>query len=135
MSFFEPPSTDPTYLSRSGDEVEGLLRQFYQSEMPDPWPPFRWPEEKQPPAAPPRWRGWILFRSRLALAASVSLLVAGHVILAHSSPADDAARDAVTSGRHEDVAKIPSDTRHRGSTLPPGQLSDSQTRPMGRSGK
>ena len=50
-------------------ELDGLLRAYYQAEMPNPWPEWR------PPAAGSRRRP--LAKSRLALAASLVLLTAG----------------------------------------------------------
>lgn len=65
-----------------GDELDHLLRSFFRAEMPNPWPPL---EEQEYPAVlsvrPPQ-RGQSPVRGRLALAASVALLVAGSFFLA-----------------------------------------------------
>jgi hypothetical protein len=56
-------------------EVDALLSAFFRAEMPDPWPTFQAPAPPVvplPPRRPPTWPRW---RSRLALAASVALLV------------------------------------------------------------
>jgi hypothetical protein len=92
MSLFEQPSVDPAGVSRWGDEIDVLLRQYFQAEMPDPWPKLTPPEKRSPALAPPRWRGWALFRSRMALAASVALLVGGNMLLSHSFQQQDRAR-------------------------------------------
>jgi hypothetical protein len=64
--------------SRPGD-LDAWLSAFFRSEMPDPWPSFQPPaERKAPPTLPAPRKApgrWPLFRSRLALAASVGLLV------------------------------------------------------------
>src|SRR3954471_1739881 len=64
----------------SGDDLDGLLRAFYRAQLPSPWPALKAPP---PPAArrpAPGPRGWPLLRSRLALAASVALLVLGSLL-------------------------------------------------------
>ncbi len=91
MSRFDPSFADPASTFRSGDDLDGLLRQFFQAEMPDPWPRLVPPEAASAPA-PVRWRGWTLLRSRLALAASLALLVGGQLLLAGSYRSNEAAR-------------------------------------------
>ena len=58
------------------DDVDGLLRNFFRAEMPDPWPTLKAPVEMKStkPTAPRRWAP---VRSRMALAASVALLLLG----------------------------------------------------------
>ncbi len=78
MRFVAPPTTDSLSRERSGDDLDGLLGEFFRSEMPHPWPDT--PETDEQPAilslplTPRRSRS--LFRSRLALAASVAFLLA-----------------------------------------------------------
>jgi hypothetical protein len=61
------------------DDLEALLRAYFRAEMPQPWPaPPLVRAEPQPAAA--RDRGG-RHRSRLALAASVALLVGGSMLL------------------------------------------------------
>jgi hypothetical protein len=79
MRSVEPPSLDSPWRGRHGD-LDWLLSDFFRSEMPSPWPELARPDE-QPmilplPARKPRPRrsSW---RSRLALAAAVALLLAG----------------------------------------------------------
>jgi hypothetical protein len=59
-------------------EVDALLRDYFESEMPRPWPAFKAPVTKAP--------GWSRYSGRLALAASVALLVAGYLTLAGFFP-------------------------------------------------
>lgn len=62
MSQFSPLSTD---------NVDGVLRAFFAAQMPAPWPALR------APTGAPETKGWPMMRSRLALAASVTLLALG----------------------------------------------------------
>lgn len=66
--------------ARPDDDLDGLLRAFFQAEMPRPWPALKAPPPSRPSVPPvPVRRG--LFRSRLALAASLALLVTGALAL------------------------------------------------------
>jgi hypothetical protein len=74
MSVLEPPPLQP------GDDLDGLLRTFLRSQLPQPWPPPRLPSDvascqRRPP------NGRSLMRSRWALAASVALLLFGSWLL------------------------------------------------------
>lgn len=60
----------------SSDQLDKLLRKFYRSELPAPWP--QPPQVDQPAAQPPRWTLW---NGRAALAASILLLLVGHFLL------------------------------------------------------
>jgi hypothetical protein len=81
------------------DEVEALLQAFFRAEMPDPWP------------APPLIRATVLHappppairasnRSKLALAASVALLLAGTLAIPKQQPVapSDAAAPVMLPG-------------------------------------
>src|SRR3954453_16117316 len=59
----------------SGDDLDGLLRAFYRAQMPSPWPALKAPPQSPARRPTPGPRAWPLLRSRLALAASVALLV------------------------------------------------------------
>jgi hypothetical protein len=67
------------------DEVDAQLRAFFQGEMPNPWPAFQPPQARSQarlrpfPAPQPKRR--LLLRSRLALAASVGLLIFSGLML------------------------------------------------------
>jgi hypothetical protein len=74
MSITRPP-IEPRE-SRQADDVDGLLREFFQSALPRPWPAFQRPIRGIIPLA--RSTGWRRrFRSSLALAASVAILALG----------------------------------------------------------
>jgi hypothetical protein len=69
------------------DDLDGLLRRFFRSEMPDPWPapPIVSEPPRQDPAQP---RGfWFRHSSRLALAAAVSFFLVGYLTLSALFPA------------------------------------------------
>jgi hypothetical protein len=90
MSLLVRPNTPPS------DELDGLLRAFFQAELPDPFPSLEAPAPRAVALSPrPARSGWNLFRSRLALAASVALFVAGPLFLPRPDP--DAPKDAVTA--------------------------------------
>jgi RNA polymerase sigma-70 factor, ECF subfamily len=67
-----------TRPQESRPEVDALLRDYFESEMPRPWPAFKAPITK--PVS------WSRYTGRLALAASVALLVAGYLTLAGFFP-------------------------------------------------
>jgi hypothetical protein len=66
MSLIEPPPVRP------GDDLDGLLRAYFQAQMPHPWPALK---------LPPARSRWAAVRRRLALAASVALLLLGALLL------------------------------------------------------
>lgn len=76
-------------------DLDGLLRAYFKVEMPDPWPSFEAPAPRnsvlplrrpQPAVNSSRWR------SRLALAASILLLIAGALLLGGSPDQADSPR-------------------------------------------
>ena len=90
------------------DDLDTLLRAYFRAEMPDPWPSWEAPLG-QPAVVPlrPESGRRPLSRSRIALAASVALLVAGPLLLSGkftdqpAKPADANFKDtsADTRGR------------------------------------
>ncbi len=80
MSFLHPPmSTDSA--GRPSDSLERLLRAFYRSEMPDPWPTLQPPVAPPAPSARSNRQRRFASSSRWALAASVALLLVGQLFL------------------------------------------------------
>jgi len=76
--------TEPFAVTQRGDRpsenLDGLLRLFFQAETPQPWPAFKPPAEplvlvKRTPSRQP------LGRSRMALAASLLVLLIGQLCL------------------------------------------------------
>lgn len=63
------------------DELDGMLRLYFQAQMPKPWPAFRQPALV---AKPNRSSSGLSWRSRLALAASVAILLVSQIWLARS---------------------------------------------------
>jgi len=74
MSVVEPPHLQP------GDELDGLLRKFFKSQLPHPWPAPQAPSTVTPSQRRPM-SGRSLTRGRWALAASVALLLLGSLLL------------------------------------------------------
>ena len=79
MSKTHPPEQD----------VDQLLGAFFKSEIPDPWPAFEPPARTLPFRPAPERRGFVL-GSRLALAASVALLLVSGWLLSGSFNAPNA---------------------------------------------
>jgi len=59
-------------------DMDNLLHEFFENEMPKPWPAFKAPLQTR---APKQASFWGQYSGRLALAASVALLVAGYLTL------------------------------------------------------
>jgi hypothetical protein len=86
MRFVDPPTLDSPWRERPGDDLDGLLTAYFHHELPRPWPAAPEVEEadnRLRSAAPRRRPVW---SSRLALAASVALLLAGGWMLSGSFP-------------------------------------------------
>jgi len=66
------------------DGLDVLLRNFFRAEMPNPWPTLQAPAEEPTSKAAPTW--WNRSRSRMALAASVGLLLLGSWCLSSVLP-------------------------------------------------
>jgi hypothetical protein len=77
-------------FDRPPEDVDVLLRQFFRSEMPDPWPAAP-PVSATAPRKPQQRRGFRL-SSRSALAAAVALFLIGYLALAARFPAGGDAR-------------------------------------------
>lgn len=66
---------------KPGDDLDGLLRTFFRSQMPQPWPASPARHAKNLSPARPTSSRHPLMRSRFALAASVALLLLGSLFL------------------------------------------------------
>ena len=75
----------PTQNGFHQRDVDGVLRSFFRAEMPNPWP-----EVQVPTLAPVVRRrfNWMHAGSRLALAASILLMVFGYIALAGKFPTE-----------------------------------------------
>jgi len=120
MSFRNPHMLSLRNPGLPPEEVDTLLRSFFRAEMPDPWPvlqapaeePFR--QERQPASR------WTALRSRVALAASVALLLLGSWCFSakapdYSLPPQDISGGSGSANAPKDglpgVRKLPSKTQ------------------------
>jgi hypothetical protein len=79
------------------DELDRLLYSFFQAEVPHPWPAWTPPRaEASPPPSFVTRRPWFALRRRLAVAASVGLVLVGYLLLARAFPGN-------LSGEHKQV--------------------------------
>jgi hypothetical protein len=69
---------NPGRGGRPPEDLDALLRAYFRSEMPEPWPTLQPPADVVPPPARKRWP---MNASRWVLAASVALLLVGQVVL------------------------------------------------------
>jgi hypothetical protein len=87
MRFLDPPTLDSPWRGQPADDLEQLLFGFFRQEMPNPWPNVPAVEERpvlklpEPPTVRPLPRPAASWRHRLALAASVALLITGPFLL------------------------------------------------------
>jgi hypothetical protein len=81
MSSVFPPSASEQ--ERLPEDVEGLLRDFFQSALPQEWPAVPVPQ-------PQAGRGFFQLRSRITLAASVAILLIGSFWLSSLVPQREA---------------------------------------------
>lgn len=82
MRFVDPPTVSSPWRGNAGDDLDGLLKSFFRSEMPNPWPDA--PHAEEAPvilAVGPMPKRRSFASSRFALAASVALLVGGAWLL------------------------------------------------------
>jgi hypothetical protein len=81
MTLSLQPPTQPGDARNPDDDLDGLLRDYFRAETPNPWPVFRFAAVRQA-VLPSRPRRFPLTRSHLALAASVALILLGSLFLA-----------------------------------------------------
>jgi len=104
MSLLSPPPV-PRGGAQPPDDVDDLLRAFFKAQMPKSWPAPDVPASRRAaslPVARPV-KGWPLMRSRLAVAASVALLVGGSLLLAEAFQGrpNGPAGPTITNGKAE----------------------------------
>jgi hypothetical protein len=83
MNIIERPPVDPTNHDRSSENLEELLRAFYRAEMPRSWPELKVPVSAEAPRH--AHKSWFsTAKSRLALAASIILLILSTLLLSQT---------------------------------------------------
>jgi hypothetical protein len=104
----------------SRDDLDALLGAFYKAQLPTPWPACKAPARSRTlPLRPDSVRPWPVLASRLALAASVALLLLSFWLL--------------PAGRRGDSVKLP--TIGDPGARPGGLLAPGATPPRGQPGK
>jgi hypothetical protein len=91
---------------RSPDEVDALLRRYFRSQMPSPWPTLKPPARSRPSLPVTRPARGSQLRSRLALAATLAVFGLGSLFLSDlvRSPGTapgEAQRDFYSTPRYE----------------------------------
>src|SRR5689334_13935526 len=67
------------------EDLDDLLRRFFQAEMPDPWPAVKFPPSPTPlPLRTPRWT--VRLRSHFSLAAAIVSCLIGYGVLQATFP-------------------------------------------------
>lgn len=91
------------------DDLDKLLRRFFRSEMPSPWPPA--PAVSSTASSPQaRPYPWFRLSSRLALAAAIGLFLIGYLVLAGKFPVGSEPGHSIDLARP--TAKDPLRPRH-----------------------
>jgi hypothetical protein len=104
MKFVEKPPTDLPGRNGASDDLDILLRDYFQAEMPHPWPACPQPPARAVLAPLTPSSRWTLARSRFALAASIGMLLAclwglgGKFV---SDPPDEASTPLGITGQRE----------------------------------
>jgi hypothetical protein len=101
MNFAERPPVNLYRIGRFADDLDDLLRDFFRSEMPEPWPTPKPPGQSVTRLAPNPSSRWSAIRSRLALAAAVGLLVVAQWFLADKLPIGNRSSADVATGGGE----------------------------------
>jgi hypothetical protein len=104
---FEPPSLISPWRGRPGD-LDGLLSEFFRAEMPHRWTAPEMADEQPslplPAPKPQRRSAW---RSRFALAASVTLLLGGFGVLGSKFKDTPIPRSVGIDHNSGDAKKVP----------------------------
>jgi hypothetical protein len=93
------------------NDIDRVLRGFFRAEMPDPWPSAR--ALQLAPARPglTAKRAWFRNYGRLALAASIFLMLLGYLALAGNFPQDGGTGSTID--QNNTIAERPGWTTHR----------------------
>src|SRR5438046_2300036 len=115
----------PTLHDEACPEMDGLLHDYFQAEMPHPWPTFKAPREVQAKAG----SLWSRYSGRAILASSVALLVAAYLMLGGFFPTPQGAN--AMKGELPDIG-----LRDKGPARTPQVQHDDETpRPIGHTNK
>jgi hypothetical protein len=115
MRFVEPLS------QQAADDLDGQLRAFFRSQMPQPWPKPRLSRSAVTSPAPRSFSGRPLMRSRWALAASIGLLLLGSSLLPNRFTNDVKPEQGINGSTISDRKILP-DARKgtKGNAVEPG---------------
>jgi hypothetical protein len=106
-----------------GDELDGLLRKFFKSQLPQPWP-----APKVPASVTSGQRrqatGRSLIRGRWALAASVALLLLGSLLLPSRFAQDAKSENNISGPGVSDRKILPERSKHH-----PGKANENKNNP------
>jgi hypothetical protein len=106
MNSLQQPRAEPLEGDHSANDLDGLLRDFFRTQMPEPWPQL-----SPPPALPHAGqRHRSLFRSRFVLAASLLILLLSQLFLSSRFGGD---RRADEGGKTEATNRPASQGRNR----------------------
>jgi hypothetical protein len=114
MNSVKIPPVSSNGVGHGHDDLGDVLRAFFRSEMPQPWPKLKLPTQERviapfppPTASKKSWpRRW-LFNSRTALAAALGVLIVGQLLLSDTlkPKATDPLDGRVDPTAHDPVKK------------------------------
>jgi hypothetical protein len=101
-------------------DVDNLLHDYFQSELPRPWPAFQMPRSARTKR---QVSFWSRYSGRIALAACIALLAAGYLTLAGYFP-----RMQTPTGVHEvqDIGQMPNGKSSKGHSEKPRPAPDNR---------
>jgi hypothetical protein len=106
MNDIARPPVEPTNGQGSPEPFDNLLRGFFRAEMPEPWPTMKHPEPRILPfVRPQRASRFASTRSRLALAASVAVLLVTSWFLSGALRNNDKENGSVVPGTNSAYPK------------------------------
>jgi len=106
MNDIARPPMGPTNGQGSPEPIDNLLRGFFRAEMPEPWPTLSRPEPRILPfVRPQRASRFASTRSRLALAASVAVLLVTSWFVSGALRSNEATNGSVVPGTEHATPK------------------------------